>query len=131
MEILEQTLCLLAVALLWGVTNTLMKRGSSGVEAVGTGGALSGLLKEIVFLVREWRYTIPFLVNQLGSVLFYWTVAHSELSLVAPVANSLTLVVTTVSGRLLLREDPLPPKTYIGMALTLTGITLCVWSKIE
>ena len=133
MDLIGQVICLLTVALLWGITNPLMKRGSKGVEKVSAGseGRFYGPAKELLFLVREWRYTIPFLVNQLGSVIFYWTVSHSQLSLVAPVANSLTLVITTVSGRLLLREDPLPARAYCGMAMILLGISLCVWSKVD
>ena len=129
MELHVQVYCLFLVALLWGVTNPLMKAGSKGVENAKLGSRYWGCLAELLFLVRQWQYVASFLLNQSGSVLFYWTVSRSDVSLVVPVTNSLTLVVTTVAGRVLLKEGALPWKSYAGMALTLAGVTLCVWAK--
>ncbi|KFV93742.1 Transmembrane protein 234 [Fulmarus glacialis] len=64
---------------------------------------------------------VPFLLNQGGSVLFYLTLASADLSLAVPLCNSLALIVTLVTGRML-GED-------IGgkrMLLTVLGVTLCV-----
>lgn len=129
MELYVQVYCLFLVAILWGVTNPLMKAGSKGVENAKLGSRYWGWLAELLFLVRQWQYVASFLLNQSGSVLFYWTVSRSDVSLVVPVTNSLTLVVTTVAGRVLLKEGALPWRSYAGMALTLTGVTLCVWAK--
>lgn len=129
MDLYLQVCFLLVVALLWGVTNPLMKAGSKGVENVKRGSRYWGWLAELFFLARQWRYVASFLLNQTGSVLFYWTVSRSDVSLVVPVTNSLTLVVTTVAGRVLLKEGALPWKSCAGMALILAGVSLCVWAK--
>ena len=128
---LLEVCCLFLVALLWGVTNPLLKLGSRGIEDVGktSHGRIHSFLVETAFLFLRWKYLLPFLVNQLGSVLFYYTVSTGDVSLVSPVANSLTLVVTAVAGRILLNEEALPLKSYIGMACILCGVTFCVWSK--
>ncbi|KFW88168.1 Transmembrane protein 234 [Phalacrocorax carbo] len=64
---------------------------------------------------------VPFLLNQGGSLLFYLTLGSTDLSLAVPLCNSLALIVTLVTGRIL-GED-------IGgkrMLLTVLGVTLCV-----
>ena len=129
MDLYLQVCCLLFVALLWGVTNPLMKAGSRGVENAKRGSQYWGWIAELFFLARQWRYVASFLLNQAGSVLFYWTVSQSDVSLVVPVTNSLTLVVTTVAGRVLLKEGELPWKSYAGMSLILAGVTFCVYAK--
>ena len=129
MDLYVQVYCLLLVALLWGLTNPLMKAGSRGVENAKLGSRYWGWFAEVLFLACQWRYVTSFLLNQCGSVLFYWTVSRSDVSLVVPVTNSLTLVVTTLAGRVLLKEGAIPWRSYAGMALTLAGVTLCVWGK--
>uniref|UniRef100_A0A8B9YYA7 Transmembrane protein 234 n=1 Tax=Buteo japonicus TaxID=224669 RepID=A0A8B9YYA7_9AVES len=50
----------------------------------------------------QWEtYMVPFLLNQGGSLLFYLTLASADLSLAVPLCNSLALIVTLVTGRLL------------------------------
>ncbi|XP_040507738.1 transmembrane protein 234 isoform X1 [Gallus gallus] len=71
------------------------------------------------------RYMVPFLLNQCGSLLFYLTLASAELSLAVPLCNSLALVVTLVTGRIL-GEDIGGKRAVAGMLLTLLGVTLCV-----
>ncbi|KFQ73880.1 Transmembrane protein 234, partial [Phaethon lepturus] len=44
---------------------------------------------------------VPFLLNQGGSLLFYLTLASADLSLAVPLCNSLALIVTLVTGRIL------------------------------
>ncbi|KFU91823.1 Transmembrane protein 234, partial [Chaetura pelagica] len=44
---------------------------------------------------------VPFLLNQGGSLLFYLTLASTDLSLAVPLCNSLALIITVVTGRLL------------------------------
>lgn len=71
------------------------------------------------------QYMVPFLLNQCGSLLFYLTLASAELSLAVPLCNSLALVVTLVTGRIL-GEDIGGKRAVAGMLLTLLGVTLCV-----
>ena len=48
-----------------------------------------------------FQYMGPFLINQCGSVLYYLTLQTTDLSLSVPVANSLTFLVTAITGRFL------------------------------
>ncbi|XP_022094254.1 transmembrane protein 234-like [Acanthaster planci] len=127
-SVLWQSLSLIMVALLWGATNPLMKRGGEGIQRVQRGGRVAQFLAELKFLILNWKYILPFLVNQSGSVLFYLTLASAELSLAVPITNALTFIFTTLTGKML-GEDIDGKETYVGMALVVAGVTLCVWDK--
>ncbi|XP_017591719.1 PREDICTED: transmembrane protein 234 [Corvus brachyrhynchos] len=64
-------------------------------------GRLGQLLAELRFLCFNYKYLVPFLLNQGGSLLFYLTLASTDLSLAVPLCNSLALVVTLVTGKIL------------------------------
>ncbi|KGL91424.1 Transmembrane protein 234 [Charadrius vociferus] len=68
---------------------------------------------------------VPFLLNQGGSLLFYITLASTDLSLAVPLCNSLALIVTLVTGRIL-GEDIGGKGAVAGMLLPVLGVTLCV-----
>lgn len=96
---------LLLVGTIWGITNVLMKRGSLGInELPAKPGVFASLLQEIIFLVTSPLYVASFLGNMMGSVLFYYTLSHADVSLVAPTANALTFIATTAAGRVLEKE---------------------------
>lgn len=113
------------VAVLWGSTGPFLRTGAAGLEDVQRQGRLQQLLAEICFLGLNYKYMVPFLLNQCGSLLFYLTLASAELSLAVPLCNSLALVVTLVTGRIL-GEDIGGKRAVAGMLLTLLGVTLCV-----
>ncbi|NXP46281.1 TM234 protein, partial [Heliornis fulica] len=67
---------------------------------------------------------VPFLLNQGGSLLFYLTLASVDLSLAVPLCNSLALIVTLVTGKIL-GEDIGGKRAVAGTLLTILGVTLC------
>lgn len=96
---------LLLVGTVWGVTNVLMKRGSAGINDLPKKTTfVENLLQEVIFLVTRPLYVLSFLGNMSGSVLFYYTLSHGDVSLVAPTANALTFIVTSIAGRALEKE---------------------------
>ena len=50
---------------MWGATNPLLKKGGAGVEEVEHKNRVVKFLLELKFLVLNWRYMLPFSVNQL------------------------------------------------------------------
>ncbi|XP_022607007.1 transmembrane protein 234 isoform X2 [Seriola dumerili] len=121
MATVVELLSLLLVSLLWGCTNPFLKRGTDGLEKVTETNRVSQLLAEIKFL---------FLNIKSGSLIYYYTLSTSELSLVVPVANSLTFLCTLLTGKLL-GEEFGGKQAVVGMFLTMAGITLCVISSID
>ncbi|XP_049676202.1 transmembrane protein 234 isoform X1 [Accipiter gentilis] len=116
---------LVLVAVLWGSTGPFLRTGAAGLEEVRRQGRLQQLLAEIRFLGLNYKYMVPFLLNQGGSLLFYLTLASADLSLAVPLCNSLALIVTLVTGRLL-GEDIGGKRAVVGILLTILGVTLCV-----
>lgn len=116
------------VSLLWGATNPFLKRGSAGIEDVKHQNRLLGFLLEMKFLVLNWRYMLPFTVNQLGAVLYYTTIGKADITLAVPITNSLTFIFTTLFGKLLGEE--VSRRTIFGVILVTSGVVMCVTSKI-
>ncbi|KAK6304151.1 transmembrane protein 234 [Coregonus clupeaformis] len=125
-----EVLCLLLVAVLWGCTNPFLKRGTEGIEHVKKENKFHQFLAEVKFLFLNIKYLIPFLLNQSGSLVYYFTLATTDLSLAVPVANSLTFLFTMLTGKLL-GEEFGGRRAVGGMVLTMVGITLCVVSSIS
>ncbi|XP_073521796.1 transmembrane protein 234 [Phyllobates terribilis] len=123
-----EVLSLLTVSVLWGTTNPFLRRGAEGVEHVKVEGRVRRLLHEAKFLLSNYRYVVPFLLNQSGSLVFYITLASTDLSLAVPVCNSLALVFTMVTGKIL-GEDIGGKGAVLGLLLTTLGISLCVGSS--
>jgi len=119
---------LVAVAALWGCTNPFMKQGGAGIDQVPKHNRLVQPFYELAFLILNWRYMLPFALNQCGSVLYYVTLTSVDLSLAVPVANSLTFIFTALAGNMI-GEKISGFRTYAGMALVVAGVTLCVYSK--
>ncbi|KAM9320112.1 transmembrane protein 234 [Gastrophryne carolinensis] len=122
---------LLLVSVLWGVTNPFLRRGAEGLEKVKEDSSrVWRLLSEARFLICNYRYIIPFLLNQSGSVVFYLTLASTELSLAVPVCNSLALVFTVLTGWIL-GEHIGGKRALAGLFITMVGITICVTSSVN
>ncbi|XP_074516899.1 transmembrane protein 234 isoform X2 [Sebastes fasciatus] len=128
-----ELLGLLLVSVLWGCTNPLLKRGTEGIENIqhnNNNNRVSQILAEVKFLFLNLKYLVPFLLNQSGSLVYYYTLSTTELSLAVPVANSLTFLCTLLTGKLL-GEEFGGKQAVAGMFLTMAGITLCVISSID
>ncbi|XP_030838921.1 transmembrane protein 234 [Strongylocentrotus purpuratus] len=121
-------LWLVLVAILWGGTNPFLKREGAGIESVKQKNAVTQFFFEMKHLFLNWKYLLAFLINQSGSVVYYLTLASADLSLVAPVTNSLTFIITTLTGKML-GERIGGTETYIGMGLVIAGVTLCLMDK--
>src|SRR5690606_19023790 len=109
METLSTILMCLLVGLIWGTTNALIERGVSSqnsspkpkVERVW----IIAVLYDLLELLLNWRVTLPYIANQAGSVLYYFTLGGSEMSLAVPLANSATLVWTLLASLFLSRNE--------------------------
>ncbi|KAI0217568.1 transmembrane protein 234, partial [Lamellibrachia satsuma] len=119
---------LVIVALLWGATNPFLKRGGEGIEKIKKDGVIQQFLAEVFFLAFNWKYMLPFVLNQSGSVLFYLTLASVDITLAVPITNSLTFICTGISGKLI-GEKFGNKETYLGIVLVLAGIATCVLAK--
>lgn len=77
-----------------------------------------------------WKYLMPFFLNQCGSLLYYLTLASTDLTLAVPISNSLAIIFTLIVGKVL-GEDIGGKRAFAGMVLTMAGITLCITSSVN
>ncbi|KAF9345169.1 hypothetical protein BGX26_003453, partial [Mortierella sp. AD094] len=83
---------------------------------------------EYWYLFTRWQYVVPLALNLCGSVVYYYTLGKADLSLAVPITNSLTFIFTTLAG-ILLGESIGSPRSWLGMAMVVLGVGLCVQSK--
>lgn len=124
----SEIISMVMVAMFWGITNPLLRLGSKGIEKVSSEQFMLKIVHEMIFLARNWKYTIPFLINQSASILYFWTLANIELSVVVPVVNSLTFIFTVVTGVML--KERLNRETLFGSILITIGVMLCIFGKM-
>ncbi|XP_059996695.1 transmembrane protein 234 isoform X2 [Lagenorhynchus albirostris] len=126
---LGQVLALVLVAALWGGTQPLLKRASSHLQQVHERTWARQLLQETKTLFLNTEYLLPFSLNQCGSLLYYLTLASTDLTLAVPISNSLAIIFTLIVGKVL-GEDIGGKRAFAGMVLTVAGITLCITSSV-
>nr|XP_016927720.1 transmembrane protein 234 homolog [Drosophila suzukii] len=127
---LEIAAQLLAVGLLWGVTNPFIRLGSQGIESVrDTGSKWRNFVQEACTIGSRWRYWIPFGLNQCGSALYVWTLQSASITVAVPVANSLSFAFTAITGYALGEKLP-GRKVILGTLLICCGSILMIYDKI-
>ncbi|KAL3488500.1 hypothetical protein BJX62DRAFT_211686 [Aspergillus germanicus] len=82
----------------------------------------------VVNLLRTPAYSIPLVINLTGSIWFFLLVGKHELSLTVPLANS-SAFLFTVLGEWYVEKKVIEKETWLGLALVLVGIGICVQSK--
>ncbi|XP_071742331.1 uncharacterized protein [Rutidosis leptorrhynchoides] len=125
---------MVAVGLIWGATNALMRRGAIISEKqIHTQKSSSTKTKNPIFtilidwfsLLLVWQYSVPFLVNLSASVTFFAILNDTPISLAVPVTNATTFAATAVFG-MLLGEETRVGLTLLGTFLIVLGVYICV-----
>ncbi|XP_056636508.1 transmembrane protein 234 homolog [Diorhabda carinulata] len=120
---------LVITGLLWGWTNPLIKKKSEGIVKIQASSRIAQFILELKFLATNFEYLFPLLLNQIGSVMFYFTINIADLTLAVPVANSLAFVFTAVSGWF--HQGELPNLgTCLGAICVIIGSALCCIGKM-
>lgn len=115
--------------MLWGATNPFIRLGSTGIDTINTNSIWHNLWMELCMVGSRLNYWIPFILNQLGSVLYVWTLQHTNITLAVPIANSLSFAFTAVTGYFL--GERLPGKSVlIGTLMVCFGSSLMLYDKV-
>ena len=136
----EDASILVCVALIWGTTNSLIKKSSKLNSATKLSNNNKGSKFEIYYWLGNPLYILSVAANLLGSLLFFYKLTNSstcfinyianfiflEISIAGPLVNCLTLVITTASG-ILINKDKFTFKSAIGILLVLIGIGFAVF----
>ncbi|KAJ2940942.1 hypothetical protein O0L34_g10205 [Tuta absoluta] len=116
---------------LWGVTNPFIRQGTKGLRQVRANSWLGQAWAEVAFLLGNWRYVVPWVINQAGSVSYLLAVRRAPLSLSVPAANALAFACTAVTGAATGHEEPLDRGSILGVICIVAGTALCCWDKAE
>jgi len=86
------------VGAIWGVTNVFIKRCTTEITKVTGKTKTEQFLNELKYLITNWQHVSLFLINQIGSIVFYFLLISSQISFVIPVANSVTFLFTGLTS---------------------------------
>ncbi|XP_047324277.1 transmembrane protein 234 homolog [Impatiens glandulifera] len=124
---------MIAVGLVWGATNALMRRGAliwdkalkSSPPPNASIHPLFSHLQKWLKLLLVWQYTVPFLLNLTASATFFAILGAAPISLAVPVTNATTFAATAVFG-ILLGEETRVLSALFGTLLIILGVYICI-----
>lgn len=128
------------VGMLWGCTNPFLKKGSESNTPVGRAGQhlstknTDGYVQNVKRSLKKFldpRVLFPFLLNQSGSLVFYFLLATENISTTVPVCNSLTFIFTGITGWFLGEKFSHPMLFVTGLVMVVSGLSICAISSIE
>ncbi len=114
------------VGCLWGLTNPFVKRGTESVQQKVDqfAAAKRTWLVTVAVWLSTPSFLVPFLLNQSGSFLFIYMLGSSDISVLVPTANAISLL-ATAGADLALGERLHVPLLLLGTALVAAGVLLC------
>lgn len=113
------------IGVVWGCTNSFIKRGSLAAECQSEAHHPGwGIVDLWVHLLTTWRFLLPQALNLAGSVCFTLLLGAAPLSFVVPVTNAVSLLANAVTDWALGEAIDL---TYAapGVLLLALGVGLC------
>ncbi|XP_034825878.1 transmembrane protein 234 homolog isoform X1 [Maniola hyperantus] len=122
---------LVLTGMLWGCTNPFIRQGTRGLRKVKADTKFGQACAEVTFLLGNWKYVLPWMVNQVGSLVYLVAVQRVPLSLAVPAANSLAFAFTALTGAAVGCEQPLDSGSILGIVFIGVGTALCCWDKSD
>ncbi len=112
---------------LWGTTNAFMESGTSQKNNdQKEKKSQKGLFSDLGNLFANWRFLLPFGLNQLASLINNFVVAGNDLSIAVPSVNCVTFIVTFITQRLLKGESLIDMRFFGGVILIMCGMYFCL-----
>ncbi len=132
-----EAISLILVGALWGCTNPFMRQGSIESKSASNMSnkteeqeATKSVLKSLFRLARI-KVWLPYLINQLGSLLYYKQLASSNLTLSVPICNATAMVFSCITSFFLGERVNQPRRAVLGVTLILLGVQICMYSSGE
>ncbi|KAG6699922.1 hypothetical protein I3843_08G082700 [Carya illinoinensis] len=113
---------MVAVSLVWGATNAIMRRETYPSKLHHK---FLASLKNWLTLLSIWQYSIPFLINLLGSATFFAILGQTPITLTVHVTNATTFAAMALF-RMLLGEKTHVGHALLGTDLIVLGVWLCI-----
>ncbi|PVH34733.1 hypothetical protein PAHAL_7G019100 [Panicum hallii] len=116
---------MVAVGLVWGATNALMRRGALVWDRRARASPSSSVLRRWAALLVTWQYSAPFAANLCASAAFFALLGAAPISVAVPVTNAVTFAATAVAAAIL-GERVRPAPAALGTALIVLGVWICI-----
>ena len=121
-------LILSLIGFIWGSTNYLIelyyKEDNSNNEKI------SFIVKIINYLKINYKAFIFFILNQCGSILFYFCLCSISLSLTVIISNTVSFI-TTLLFELFHKKKKFKKEFYYGFSLIIFGMGICLLNNKE
>ncbi|KYO01819.1 conserved protein, unknown function [Plasmodium gaboni] len=108
------------IGILWGCTNAYMKKGciyKSNDENIKKENILS--------IFTNYYIIVPYILNQIGSLFYYYLLSTSDISLVMPLCNTCSFFFTYVTELVIFKKE-LTFNSLMGFMLISLGIFICL-----
>jgi len=139
-DCLSSALAYLLVGILWGCSNPFIKHAQTTIDGCNNGsqGAppysfnklhliMISIYDEIYRLMTSPTLLIPFIINQSGSVVYYYLLSNQPITRASPICNSLTFMFTALTGHYFFHEEIKHPLClFSGVILILAGICISI-----
>eukprot|EP01084_Bolivina_argentea_P266724 452531_1 len=112
---------LLIVSILWGCTNPFMREAS---KTNCNQSNNQNTMTKLINFVKNWKFLIPFLLNQCGSILYMKSLADYPISLTVPVSTALTAFFTAITAYFL-GERHFNTQYLTALILIIIGTIFC------
>ena len=92
----------------------------------------SGILSSLEVALRvllDYRFSVPFLINQCGSIANNILLGAAPISLVSPITNALTFLFTALTASFLGEKINFTLKKAFGIVCILAGFALCLYGS--
>jgi drug/metabolite transporter (DMT)-like permease len=70
---------------------------------------------------KNCQNLLPFIFNQIGSLMFYYLLANEPVIIASPLCNSLTFTITSITAYYLGERSQSPLFLFLGITLVLLG----------
>uniref|UniRef100_A0AC35U3V8 Integral membrane protein n=1 Tax=Rhabditophanes sp. KR3021 TaxID=114890 RepID=A0AC35U3V8_9BILA len=123
---LTSVFSIILVSFIWGASNPFIRQGALDTTKANRdqGRAFPlHIISDVYQFFANWRFAVPFLINQSGSVLFNLLLTQLPTTLIVPTVNSLTFIWTAVIGSYV-EGKSISLQKWIGIGVCLSGIAL-------
>ena len=141
----SEAISLLLVGALWGCTNPFMRKGfletksqnedkghdniSCNSGSSNTDGIIKTFIHKKLALLVHIRVWLPYLIDQMGSLLYYKTLASSNLTLSVPICKATAMVFSSITSAILGERVNQPYRATFGVILVLSGVAICMYAN--
>ncbi|KAG2570394.1 hypothetical protein PVAP13_7KG050300 [Panicum virgatum] len=116
---------MVAVGLVWGATNALMRQGALVWDRRARASPSSSVLRQWAALLLTWQNSAPFAANLCASTAFFALLGAAPISVAVLVTNAVTFAATAVAAAIL-GERVRPAPAALGTALIVLGVWVCI-----